>query len=131
MNIKVKWGIIIVVALALIIGGFFWLQTAQHAKFVKVETFAKCIAASEARFYGAFWCPHCQNQKAMFETLFESAAKSLPYIECSTPDTNGQLEVCKTEEIKTYPTWKFKDGSVIAGEATMQQLAEKTNCPLP
>ena len=67
----------------------------------------------------------------MFNTLFEAGSDKLPYIECSTPDTNGQLEICKTEGIKTYPTWKFSDGSVHEGEATFQQLAEKTNCQIP
>lgn len=131
MDTKLKWGIIIVVALAVIMGGFFWLQSSQQAQASKLDTFASCIADSGAKFYGAFWCSHCQNQKAMFNTTFETAADKLPYIECSTPDTNGQLEICKTEEIDTYPTWKFADGSVHEGEATMQQLAEKTNCPLP
>jgi len=30
------------------------------------DTLAQCIADSGAKFYGAFWCPHCQNQKQAF-----------------------------------------------------------------
>ncbi len=131
MNNKLTWVIVIVLVIAVIIGGFVWLQTAQHAKAAKLQSFASCIKDRGALFYGAFWCPHCQEQKAMFNTLFETGDKNLSYIECSTPDARGQLEVCNTEAIKTYPTWKFTDGSKIEGEATLQQLAEKTGCQLP
>ncbi len=43
--------------------------------------FATCIKDSGAKFYGAFWCSHCQEQKAMFG----KSSKLLPYVECSTP----------------------------------------------
>ena len=55
----------------------------------QLDGFAQCITDSGAKFYGAFWCPHCQNEKR----LFGSAEKLLPYIECSTPDGQGQLSV--------------------------------------
>ena len=58
-----------------------------------------------AQFYGAFWCPHCQEQKAEFG----SSKKYLPYIECSNAD-NSQTQICKDNKIESYPTWKFKDG---------------------
>ncbi|OGZ66663.1 MAG: hypothetical protein A3C50_02130 [Candidatus Staskawiczbacteria bacterium RIFCSPHIGHO2_02_FULL_43_16] len=131
MDEKLKWGIITIIIISVIAGGFFVLQNIQHAKAVKLQQFATCLKDSGAVFYGAFWCSHCQNQKAMFNTLFESAVDKLPYIECSTPDTNGQLEICKTEKIDTYPTWKFADGSVETGEVSLQKLSQKTNCPLP
>lgn len=92
-----------------------------------LDGFTQCLADSGAQFYGAFWCPHCQNQKA----LFSKSAKLIPYIECSTPDGQGQLPVCKTANITGYPTWTFKDGSRIPGEATLQDLAVKTSCTLP
>ena len=131
MDDKLKWGIIIALAVAVIIGGFYWLWTAEQANGAKLDTLATCISQSGAKMYGAFWCPHCQNQKSMFNTLFGGAADKLPYIECSTPDANGQLDVCKNESIKTYPTWKFTDGSAIEGEATLQMLADKTGCQFP
>lgn len=131
MDTKLKMWAIIIIIILIVVGGFFWLQTAQHAKAVKLQTFATCLKDGGAVFYGAFWCPHCQKQKAMFNTLFENGDQNLPYIECSTPDGNAQVEICKTEEIKTYPTWKFADGSIITGEATLPELAGKTNCKLP
>ena len=113
-------------ALALIVTAF------VHFKYLpppdgKYDSFAQCIKASGATFYGAFWCPHCQNEKK----LFGDAVQFLPYVECSTPDGNAQLQVCEDSSIKSYPTWVFKDGSRLIGEVPFYQLAQKTGCALP
>ena len=68
-----------------------------------LSAFAQCIADSGAKFYGAFWCSHCENQKQ----AFGSAADKLPYVECSAPDGNSQLTVCSDNGITGYPTWVF------------------------
>ena len=93
----------------------------------ELDTFATCLAEKGAKFYGTFWCPHCRNQKA----LFGRSARLLPYIECSTPDGNSQLEVCKEAKIEGYPTWEFADGTRLSGEIPLETLAEKTSCELP
>lgn len=93
----------------------------------RLDQFAMCLKDKGAQFYGAFWCPHCQNQKA----LFGRSAKELPYIECSTPDTKAQLQVCKDKGINTYPTWDFADGERMTGEISLQALSQKTGCELP
>lgn len=85
---------------------------------------AQCLKDSGAVFYGAFWCPHCKKQKEEFG----AAVPALPYIECSTPDGNDQTPICKAKGIKSYPTWKFADGSEMTGEVALDKLAEKTNC---
>lgn len=115
----------------LIVGGLILIRvTNQKAPLAEVttkyDTFAQCISDSGAKFYGAFWCPHCIDQKALFEY-----SKKLPYIECSTPDKQGQLQVCIDEKITGYPTWKFADGTIGNGNQTLEQLAEKTKCELP
>jgi thiol-disulfide isomerase/thioredoxin len=110
----------------LIIGGLISLLVVQAKKPGKYDTFAGCIKDSGATFYGAFWCPHCQAQKA----LFGKSAKLLPYEECSTPDGKGQLAVCTDKGIKGYPTWIFADGSQLSGEQTFEALSEKTSCPV-
>ena len=96
-----KKALSILVAL-LLIGGFVWLVKTPGRP-GRLDGFATCIKDSGALFYGAFWCPHCQNQKAMFG----SSAKLLPYIECSTPDSKGMLPVCTEAGIEGFPTWKF------------------------
>jgi hypothetical protein len=91
------------------------------------DSFAQCISDSGAIFYGAFWCPHCQNQKRMFG----KSADLLPYHECSTPDGRSQTAACNDAGVETYPTWVFADGSRLTGERQLTELAEKTNCTLP
>lgn len=110
----------------LFIIGIVWLIQAP-TKSGKLDTFATCIKDSGATFFGAFWCPHCQNQKAMFG----SSAKLLPYVECSTPDGKNQLKVCTDAGVTGYPTWEFVDGTRVDGEMSLARLSEKTNCPLP
>ena len=91
------------------------------------DDLAQCLNDKGAVFYGAFWCPHCQNQKAMFG----SSARLLNYVECSTPDGKGQRDVCAEKKITSYPTWEFADGSRVSGEVELQELANKTECVLP
>ncbi len=114
--------IIVVVAVVLILGGMIWYSNTPG----KYDTFATCIKDSGATFYGAFWCPHCQEQKR----LLGKSAKRLPYVECSTVDGQGQLPVCTDKKIETYPTWEFKDGSRKTGTLSLSELSELTSCPL-
>jgi thiol-disulfide isomerase/thioredoxin len=88
------------------------------------KTLAQCLTKNGAKFYGAFWCPHCQATKVMFGT----SASQLPYVECSTPDGRGQTDQCTQQGITSYPTWKFKDGTILQGEQTFAALAEKSGC---
>ncbi len=92
-----------------------------------LEPFAVCLGENGATFYGAFWCGHCQEQKQ----LFGNAKNSLPYVECSSPDGQRQLDVCENASVESYPTWVFANGERTSGVQTLAQLAEKTGCPLP
>ncbi len=116
------WVVIIVLAF----GGFGYSLYAKSAP-GKLDDFAICLKDKGAVFYGAFWCPHCQKTKA----LFGNSAKLLPYTECSTPDAQGQTQICKDKKVESYPTWEFADGTRLGGERTLKELAEKTGCVLP
>lgn len=89
------------------------------------EKLAQCVADSGAKFYGAYWCPHCADQKAVFGKF----AKKLPYVECSKIGGREQTDACKAEKIESYPTWKFADGTVISRVLSLQELASRTDCP--
>jgi thiol-disulfide isomerase/thioredoxin len=117
---KIVWIVVVVV----IVGGLVSLLVVQAKKPGKYDEVAQCIADSGAKFYGAFWCPHCQATKAMFG----KAAKKLPYIECSQPSGKGQLQICTDAKVEGYPTWEFADGARLGGERTLEELATKTNC---
>lgn len=90
------------------------------------DTFGQCLSDAGAKFYGAFWCPHCQSQKKLLQN-----SKRIPYIECSTPDGKAQTPLCIEKKITGYPTWEFADGTVKATELTLAELSEKTSCALP
>lgn len=120
--------IFFIIIIVIIVGGLGYVGAqAQVKKDSKLDGFAQCLSDSGAKFYGTFWCSHCNNQKKMFG----SSKKYLPYIECSTKDGNEQLPICKEAGIEGYPTWVFADGSRISGEVPLATLAEKTQCVLP
>jgi thiol-disulfide isomerase/thioredoxin len=124
---KIVRSFIIILVVALIVcAGLFVIIHAVHRP-GKLDTFAQCLDEKGATFYGAFWCPHCQRQKAMFR----SSAKLLPYVECSTPNGKEQTPLCIEKNITGYPTWEFADGTRLSGEVDLQTLAEKTRCVLP
>lgn len=119
--------ILYIVVILLILGGVVWLIVTP-GKSGKLDSFAKCIKDSGATFYGAFWCPHCQAQKARFG----KSADYLPYVECSTPDGKSQTQVCKDKGIVTYPTWQFANSTTTyPGEKELSELASTTGCMLP
>lgn len=113
----------IVVVIGLFVGAGFFVSSQPG----KLDAFAQCIKEKGALFYGAFWCPHCQAQKA----LFGRSTKYLPYVECSTSNGKDQLQICKDKLVQSYPTWDFADGERMNGEVSLEKLAEKTGCVLP
>lgn len=114
------------VALAAILGGLKYLANLE-TKPGPLDGFASCLKDKGAVFYGAFWCPHCADQKKIFGT----SKRLLPYQECSAPNAQDQLKECTDIGIKTYPTWRFADKSEITGEVSLKTLSEKTGCELP
>lgn len=122
-----KGTIIILIVTLLVIGTLGFVVHKENTTPGKLDGFAQCLKDKGAVFYGAFWCPHCQNQKK----AFGRSAKLIPYVECSTPDGKGQLSVCTDKGVKSYPTWIFADGTQLTGEVELATLAEKTQCVLP
>lgn len=101
------------VLVVIVVGGiglYFGLKPQQSGKY---DQFAQALKEKGAIFYGAFWCPHCQAQKAEFG----SSKQYLPYVECSNPD-NSQTQICKDNKIESYPTWTFKDGITLTSSNT-------------
>jgi hypothetical protein len=93
----------------------------------RLDAFAKCIASKEAKMYGAYWCPHCADQKEMFGSSFQY----VPYVECGVPGSRDEGPVCKDAGIKHFPTWQFADGERQEGTLSLQSLGTKTGCGLP
>lgn len=121
---KILW-IVLVVIVAIIVAVL--AMPKQGSGVSEMDKFAQCIKDSGAKFYGAFWCSHCQEQKKEFGR----SAKYLPYVECSTPNGQAQVAECKDAGITGYPTWKFADGSTEVGKVSFEKLTEKIKCPAP
>ena len=116
------WIVVTLVIVALLVL-FLILEAKKPGKY---DNFAECITNSGTKFYGAWWCPHCAAQKA----LFGKSVDKLPYVECQTPQSQ-QNALCNSLNITGYPTWVFPDGSRLTGEQTFATLGAKTNCPVP
>lgn len=116
--------IIVIVVIGLLVGiGMYSGQSSEVR--AELETFNQCLTDSGATFYGAFWCPHCNEQKALLGNT-----ANIPYEECSTPDRRGQLDVCIEAEIASYPTWDFANGERLTGVQQLATLAAQTGCAL-
>ena len=91
-----------------------------------VRALAEHLTEEGVLFYGASWCPHCQEQKR----LFGASAGRLPYIECSPAGPNTpQAPSCSRAGIQSYPTWVI-NGMTIPGEVlSLAQLADATAFP--
>ena len=76
-----------------------------------------------AVFYGAYWCPACQQQK----DEFGAAEGRLPYVECSP---NGprqpQSVACNRADVSRYPTWII-GGRRFEGVMPPEDLARFSN----
>ena len=72
-----------------------------------------------ANMYGAYWCPHCADQKEMFG----SAIDQVPYVECAADGENAQPQLCQEKGIQGYPTWEI-DGEFYPGTQSLDTLAE-------
>lgn len=116
---KTKIFILFIVIVVLLVGGLGVFLGKEKPS--KLDAFAQALKANGAEFYGAFWCPHCQEQKAEFG----SSKKYLPYIECSNGD-NSQKQICIDNKIESYPSWKFKNGISIKSDKEPTVCKERT-----
>jgi uncharacterized membrane protein len=102
---------------------------AAHLQYVVVPTVpenpmaqpvAEHLASIGAKFYGASWCEHCQQQKK----YFGKAAGRLPYVECKPGGPGAPMtKPCLDNYISTFPTWVVNDQRV-EGVLTVSELAE-------
>jgi glutaredoxin len=81
---------------------------------------AQHLTDTGATFYGAWWCPHCHDQKQLFG---QEAAQIITYVECSTPDGQSQTEACQTANVTNYPTWEI-NGERLSGAQSLEELAQ-------
>jgi hypothetical protein len=103
---------------------YFWYRS-QH----KYDAFAHCLKDRGVKMYGAYWCPHCQEQKEEFGASFEF----VPYVECGVQgDVRAETQACKDQDVKHFPTWQFPPtGEREERVFSLESLSDKTGCSLP
>jgi len=111
-------GAAVIIALHLHFAGYWGDAPGPEDPWVKA--LADHLTKSDAKFYGASWCPHCQEQKK----LFGGSIKRIPYIECSPGGPQApQASVCKEMDINNYPTWVI-NGQRQTGVLALDTLAQ-------
>ena len=92
---------------------------------------AKHLKQTGAKMYGAYWCPHCHDQKELFG---KEAAAIYPYIECAPDGVNSKTAVCQeiapkiekqTGQSFGFPTWEV-NGQYLTGTQQLTDLATKS-----
>jgi hypothetical protein len=99
-------------------------KTSTH----KLDAFAKCLTDHGVKMYGAYWCPHCAEQKELFGESF----KFVPYVECGVAgNRSAEQQVCKDAGIHHFPTWQFPPvGERVEAVIPLADLSSRTGCPL-
>jgi len=107
-----------------VVGALFAWQNGllQPPENPRLKALANHLHESDAQFYGAFWCPSCQEQKR----LFGRSADRLPYVEC-TPNgrAGGMAFECVAADVSGYPTWVI-DGRRYQEVLTPDELAARS-----
>lgn len=120
-----RWAIYAVLIVAGFGGAYYLGIRSQH----KYDGFARCLTDRGVKMYGAFWCPHCTEQKEKFGASFQYA----PYVECGVKgQTSGKTQVCQDAGIQHYPTWQFPPtGERVERVFSLEELSDRTGCTLP
>lgn len=88
------------------------------------QSLAKCLTDKGVIMYGAYWCPHCANQKELFGSDFQF----IKYQECDPSGENGNPEICENAGVEAYPTWIDSQGNKLSGTQPLETLANWSNC---
>lgn len=88
--------------------------------------FAKALDAADVTFFGAVWCPACTEQKK----LFGDGAQYLPFIDVTNADRTLNA-LGQAENITTFPTWEFPDGTRATGALTLQEISTRSGVAIP
>lgn len=81
---------------------------------------AQHLTQTGAKMYGAYWCPHCHDQKELFG---QEAAKQIPYVECDAGGVNPKPDECRAAGVEGFPTWSVK-GQLLSGAQPLEDLAK-------
>ncbi|MEM8641851.1 MAG: vitamin K epoxide reductase family protein [Cyanobacteria bacterium P01_G01_bin.54] len=84
---------------------------------------AQHLTQQGIRMYGAYWCPHCSEQKLLFG---KQAFAEVDYVECGKDGKNARVVQCQAADIKSFPTWEIA-GELQPGIQSLEALAAVSN----
>jgi hypothetical protein len=90
----------------------------------KYAEIAKCLTEKGVKFYGAYWCSHCAEQKK----LFGDDMRYVNYVECDPRGQNPKRDECVAAGVQSYPTWFFPGQELDVGTKDPVEIAKKANC---
>jgi hypothetical protein len=118
-----KAGLLLLIAV-IAVGLFAFIH---HQQGTRYKAFAQCLSDKGAKMYGAYWCPHCADQKELFGASFQY----VNYTECGIKGSRSLAQVCTDANVQHFPTWVFADGSRVEGKHELEFLSQETGCALP
>jgi hypothetical protein len=93
----------------------------------RYDDFAKCLSSKQVKMYGAYWCPHCADQKEKFGGSF----RYVNYVECAIKGSRELAPACKAAGVQHFPSWQFGQGPLVENVFPLEELSDKTGCSLP
>jgi uncharacterized membrane protein len=110
-------GVIMIAAVAVL--HIYYSGLLERREHPRLQALATHLEATGARYYGAYWCGSCQEQRRHFG----ASADRLPYVECTPAGRGGPTaSACAVADISSFPTWVI-DGQRMEGVLTPQELA--------
>ena len=84
---RVNWRKIgIAMGIVIVLAGVYYFIYYKHGH--RYDAFAHCLREKQLTMYGAYWCPHCAEQKELFGGSFSQ----VPYVECGIPGQRGETQ---------------------------------------
>ena len=121
-NNKLTIGVaVIIMVIVIVVGWFVFSAGTGTNEVIALDGFAQCLTDKGFKMYGAYWCPHCQNEKAKFGESFQY----IDYVECTK-----EPKQCTDAQVKGYPTWTGPDNLRLEGEQGVERLSEISGCTL-
>jgi|SRR3989344_3626741 len=116
--------IIVLCVVAVFAGGVVWYATRSTTPGItkNYDEFAKCLRDKKITMYGAYYCSHCQDQKAAFGKSFQYVT----YVECTQ-----EVQKCLDAKVNAYPTWIFPGAKTLVGFQELSLLSRDSGCALP
>ena len=131
----------LIVVISVLLGGLIWSTNVDPSNAIDVKSptgnvspiittssspqkvkFAKFLRENNIVMYGAYWCPHCHDQKQLFG---REAVKELKVVECAKDGQDNQYKLCKTKGIEGFPSWEI-NGEIYSGTSDLNDLAIMT-----